>query len=128
MQTLKLSRSYFEWHYGRAFSDIFQNCRNLLWFLFHFFSIGLLVRTFFSPWKRMDINPIKHEEMSDRLSRLVVNMLMRCVGVLMRSIVILIGVCALVVTACAEVTFTGIWIILPFLILAFFVRGFLLVF
>ncbi len=123
MELFSLAGSYVVWHYSSAIKDIAAISSNFFWFLYHFFSLPVIVRTFFSPWKRM------HEEYKPGLhveaffSALIVNSLMRVVGVVFRTAVIFLGVLALLLAAflCA-VSFLA-WVTLPFVLILLFYTG-----
>ncbi|MCX6751868.1 MAG: hypothetical protein NT161_03875, partial [Candidatus Nomurabacteria bacterium] len=83
---------YIAWHYGKALLEFDAIYKNLINFIYNFFSISVLVKSFFAPWRRLGEeypkDVLKIEEM---VSVFVVNFLMRLVGILMRAILIIIG-------------------------------------
>jgi hypothetical protein len=127
MKTLKLGLSYLSWHYSQAFVDIYHNSKTLLWFVYYFFSLPILLKTFFAPWKRMDMEKPDHEHMSDKLGRLLINTLMRLIGMFLRTIFILIGLAVMAGLLFAEVSFILLWVVLPVLIVAMLIKGIMLV-
>ena len=129
MKFVLLFPDYFKWHYGSAFLDIWNIERNIFWFLFNFFSFSTLLKTLFSPFMRLRESyhgGILHP--SDFFASLVVNTLMRIVGVCVRLIVIGIGFCALVVVGFVGVLFFVAWALAPIIILSLFVIGVSLLF
>lgn len=117
MIALMVFRDYLRWHYARAFSDIFTIWRNITHFLFHFFSISMLARTLFSPWKRIEADrETQGFDPKDYLSTLLVNLIMRLVGAVMRSVLIAIGLAFVGLSVVAGLLFFAVWAILPFLI------------
>lgn len=113
---------YLTWHYTHALRGVFSIWSNLLWFVAHFFSIRLLLRTLFSPWKRM------HEAYSirgfeDFFGSLVVNTMSRIVGALVRFIVICIGVSLLLSVALLGLLFFVLWICAPVVLVFLLVTG-----
>ena len=107
---------YFRWHYGRGFSELFGIIKNFLRFAFHFFSIKLLFKTFFHPWRRMGESYEKGLNFEVAFSSLVVNTLMRIVGFVSRFAIILLGLvfCLLILVLGF---FTSIcWLLLPVLL------------
>jgi hypothetical protein len=114
---------YFSWHYTVAFSDLWRFFSNIIWFLWNFFSISLLSKTLFSPWKRM----VNDEEGGNKIWKVfanaVINFLMRFVGFFMRAFTIGLGLVCVISVSIFAIIFTLIWIILPFLTLALLFAG-----
>ncbi len=115
---------YFLWHYGPAFLDIWVVSRNILWFLFHFFSIELLLNTFFSPFQRLRETYEGGLNFESFFESIVVNVVMRIVGMFMRFIVIGIGVVLMALTLVAALLIFAAWAVFPLLVPAFFILGF----
>jgi hypothetical protein len=114
MGGVSLFFDYILWHYSRALINGATIWANLMWFVVHFFSIPLLLRTLFSPWKRM------HEEYSrggfeDFMGMLVVNIMTRVVGFLTRIFVLLIGFVLLISFAIGFLVWSITWLLLPLL-------------
>lgn len=82
------------WYYGAGLGVLLRAWMNLHWFLYHYFSIPILLKTFFSPFRRIREYRVRGFDPQDIFEVLVVNTLMRIVGVLVRSVVIVIGLCA----------------------------------
>lgn len=122
MNPITILNGYFLWHYTSAFTDFLRVWGNFLWFVQHFFSIPSLFKTLFSPWKRL------HEEYqkglnSDFFGTLVVNAIMRIIGVIVRLIFIIIGTIFLIVVFLGGLLFFLFWIIMPFAIVTLFITG-----
>ena len=81
---------YFIWHYGRAYVDMFVVWANLLWFVVHFFSIPRLLKTLFSPWKRMT-ETVGKKDFEDIAGSIVVNLMSRVLGAFVRLILVVFG-------------------------------------
>jgi hypothetical protein len=115
---------YIVWHYTRALYDLFAIWSDGLRFILHFFSISLLLRTFFSPWRRL------HEEnrggllnISDFIAAKTVNLIMRCVGMVMRLLVISAGLIAFAVFFGMGIFMFFCWLFLPLGVAALSVVG-----
>lgn len=111
---------YLVWHYGRAYFDIKSLWKNFLIFVFHFFSIPVLLRTLFSPWQRMHDgygpqNPI--------FETLIFNTIMRVVGAVIRLVFILIGSLCLLACFVIGFVFLILWFLFPFIMLSMFSWG-----
>ena len=123
---ITLVTSYLYWHYTQAIKDIWQHLKNFLWFCYHFFSIPLLVKTFFAPWRRMGEAYPKGLDIAG--STLLINSLMRLIGIIMRFFLIFVGLVSLVLVCIAGLAAFILWIILPWLAIIIFISGFRLIF
>ena len=120
---------YFIWHYGRAIRDLTKIYRQLIIFVFNFFSVSILVNSYFSPWRRMGENyPDKSVVLTDYLSTFVVNLIMRCVGIFMRTVVIVVGMAGTILLILSYPFVLLTWLILPFGVVVAFFIGFGLLF
>ncbi|MFZ2523178.1 MAG: hypothetical protein WAW92_02215 [Minisyncoccia bacterium] len=111
---------YLAWHYTTAFSDMMNIWKNFFSFLYEFFSIPLLIRTLFSPWRRMKED---YGRIEDFFGNLVVNTMMRLVGAVIRIIFILMGLTSLLFCALVGVALFVFWVALPFLLIYSLLEG-----
>lgn len=126
MLFISIVKNYFVWHYTRAFMEIFHVWLNLMWFVVHLFSIPQLLKTWFSPWKRMVEVRGNRWNFEDLAGYVVVGLLSRVVGFLVRTVIIVAGLISLtfvVITGFATYTF---WLVAPILIIILFGSGVLL--
>lgn len=86
--------SYLWWQYQNGLQEFVRAWMNLHWFLYNFFSIPLLVKSFFAPFHRMEAKKDRGFDPENIAEVIVVNIMMRFVGMLVRSTIILIGVAA----------------------------------
>ena len=129
MELSLLFSHYLIWHYSIGLADLFRVFGNFLWFIWNFFSIPLLLKTLFSPWRRMSEDKKKqglHPE--EFFGNLLVNMIMRVVGIFARLIMILFGLVFLVLTAGLGMVAILIWLTLPVAIPFLFILGLKLIF
>lgn len=108
---------YVVWHYSRALLDLLRVWGNFFWFFWHFFSVGLLLKTLLSPLNRINEGYKKGLYPAQWFETFIVNSLMRIVGAMVRIVVILIGITALLATLVGGIVFLGIWILAPFLLI-----------
>ncbi len=113
---------YVQWHYGRAFRDILTVGRNLMWFITHFFSIPLLLKTLFQPWKRIH-ETYTHRGLEDFFATLVVNLMTRVVGALVRLSIIFVGLAILCAGGVALLAFYVVWAGAPIVVPGMFLYG-----
>ncbi len=118
---------YVRWHYTRAFRDIGATWLNIAWFVTHFFSMPLLLRTFFSPWKR--VTEEYHKKGIEALaSTFLVNTLSRLIGICVRLVILVMGVATLLITVLGLIVFLVVWIVLPLVSVMSLIGGLKLLF
>lgn len=123
MRFLQLAVYYFRWHYGRALIDIWRIYTNILWLIFNYFSIGILFRTLFAPWRRLKEEGQGKSRVGSFFENLTITTLMRIVGFLIRSVTICVGLFVLFLAAFWGLFIYPIWFFLPFIIIAIALFG-----
>lgn len=123
VKALILSWQYLQWHYSRAFAEMFRIIGRAYWFVWHFFSVGILLRSFFEPWKRLGEEKGEKFVFEQWLQATVINTLMRLIGMTLRTMILLFAVAVFAFTTLVVALFVSLWCVLPFVILALFVRG-----
>jgi len=118
---------YFWWHYTLAIEDLVANYFNLAGWLANFFSLNNLTKNIFAPWRRLGEQYPDHFSFGDFFSALIVNTLMRIVGLIIRLIVIVIGLVAMIASLFLFVGALAAWLILPIVVVALFILGFCLI-
>ncbi len=119
---ISFSLHYIYWHYTKALSDLSKIIGNFVWFVLQLFSVSLLCRTFFMPFKRIQDAPTSILHPEAFIEAVMVNTIMRLVGMVLRAILILCGLLGVVSVLCAGICFFVAWILSPFLVL--FLLGF----
>lgn len=119
---------YLIWHYGRAFMEIAHVWSNLFWFTYHYFSIPQLLRSYFSPWKRMTEERGSTFNFEDLAGFVVVNLISRFIGMLLRTVIILMGFVALFLLVIGFIVTYVFWVCAPALLIACFYYGFMILF
>ena len=121
MSALKLPFAYLLWHYALAWADLTRLYRNLAWFLWNFFSISLLLRTLFSPWRRLHESAQK--DAGGLLGSLIMNTILRFIGFFARVATILFGLASLLLFCAAGAAFFVLWPLLPLVPFALILSG-----
>jgi hypothetical protein len=117
---------YLKWHYGKALMTTFSFWKNILIFLFNYFSIKSLLGNFFAPWKRLADNYPKKFNPKIYFFTFLSNTMMRIVGMLLRSVVIIIGLAFCIAFIIFLPITLLIWLALPLIIAALIVFGLIL--
>ncbi len=110
---------YAKWHYGRGITELVFNLKNLVIFVFNFFSIPVLLRTLVSPWERMGESYKKGFDLESWAETFVLNSIMRFVGLLIRTITIFLGLILSSISFLLAILVFLSWILMPFLLLFF---------
>lgn len=118
--------SYLRWHYLDATRDILKGWGNILWFILNYFSVLLLLRTLFSPWRGIQWRKRKGFYPGDMLFTLMSNLISRILGAIVRSFLIVAGLLGEAVFFVLGASLLIFWLFLPFLIFIGFIYGILL--
>jgi hypothetical protein len=102
----------FGWWYTKGLRDFFVYLKAILTKITDIFSVKLLLRTFFSPWKR-DITPIGGLPLNIVLRIMVFNLVSRLIGAFIKTVILFIYLLVLVVFFAAALTLVLVWIFLP---------------
>lgn len=127
METFLLLR-YFKWHYLEATSEILKGWGNFLWFNFNYFSVGLLLRTLFSPWRRITWDYGRGFDPGRFLFTFASNLVSRILGAFVRIWLIGAGIIGAALLLFLGGIFFLFWLVLPGLIILAFLYGFFLLF
>jgi len=120
---------YFLWHYTTALRDLIGLWGNFLWFVLNFFSVGLLARTLFSPWRRLkEYKRSRGLDLGEALGNAAVNLIMRLVGVFVRAATIIAGLVVGVFVLASGVVAFFVWLAMPAVLLALIGGGFAFLF
>jgi hypothetical protein len=123
MYLLYLVPFYLKWHYTEGFRDLSCNWKSFISFTLHFFSIGLLFRTWLAPFGRLNEEYQKGFDAEAFFETLVVNTLMRIVGFVLRTCVIFIGLLVLFLVIIFGPIVFVLWVLAPFIIMTLFTFG-----
>ncbi len=117
-------KDYVLWHYGEGIKNITALGLNFLRFENHFFSQKLLLKTLFSPYRRMQERYKKGFDVEAFLESAIINFITRLVGFLLRSVILLASGVTNLFTIIAIPIALVLWIFLPLLIVALLIAGF----
>lgn len=128
MLFVSVAHHYLLWHYTAAFKEILHVSKNFMWFVVHFFSLPQLLRSYFSPWKRMTEDRGQTLSFEDLAGFVIINLISRIIGMILRTIIILSGITALVLLLIGIVVTYVFWLFAPALLLVSLYYGFVLIF
>jgi hypothetical protein len=104
---------YLLWHYGYALVLYVRIYRNLAWFVTEFFSMSTLIRTFFSPFRRITEPPARTFDIAAWSTTFVINTLSRILGACIRASLLLGGVATLSLLTIISLVGYAFWLIAP---------------
>ena len=121
-----LLTSFFGWWYGAGFKKQLEMIQSRLIQMADFFSIGLLLKTLFQPFRMLDANTSTKGPLEVRLQVAMGKLVSRLIGAFMRSLVMLVGILALIGRALfggLQVLFWLLMPIIPVICLILFAAG-----
>lgn len=77
---------YAVWHYTKGLAEFLRAWGNIHWFLFKFFSTSMMIKTFFQPLHRVKESYAKTFDIQKIAESLLVNTIMRGVGMIFRLV------------------------------------------
>lgn len=119
--------NYVGWLYSAGIKEYLIAWANFHWFLFHFFSIDILLRTMFAPWHRMREQGGRGLDIEAMLARTAVNLILRAVGLVVRSALIVAGLVSEIILFITAFSVFIVFILSPILVPLLIMSGLLLV-
>lgn len=108
---------WLNWQFYEMPRFLFEVWMNYFNFASDIFSVRLLLRTFFSPWRRYNWRYPKGFDVTEFFNTLISNTFSRFLGALMRIVLIITGILFQIFVALAGlIIFIG-WLLLPFIII-----------
>ena len=119
---------WMSWQFFDVPKEILKAWKNFLKFNLNYFSVPLLLKTFFSPWRRYKVSYGKGFDFGKFFEAFFSNLIFRILGAILRSFLIVIGLIAEVfLIAGGIIVFFG-WLLLPALLIAGFIFGIYVIF
>ena len=103
---------FLQWWYGAGWKRQFTNWKNRLAGVYDYFSIDLLVKSWFAPFRQISAGRVEGP-LSVRWSAFVDKTISRFIGAFMRTVLILIGLLSLLVTVVLALVGILGWLIVP---------------
>jgi len=119
---------WLSWQFFEVSGNILKVWKNFLLFNLNYFSIPLLLKTFFSHWRRYRWSYPRELRIGKYFEVFVSNLISRILGAIMRSFLIFFGLLIEIF-----IIFTGAivfisWLVLPVLLIAGLIFGFKVLF
>ena len=112
------------WHFYEMPKFLLKVWNNYILFALNYFSLPILLRSLFSPWRKYRWNYPKWFKIGEFIGTFVSNMFSRLLGALMRIVLIAVGILFQLFVILAGLVIILLWILVPLIVIA----GFLFVF
>ncbi|MBI2041983.1 MAG: hypothetical protein HYT20_03120 [Candidatus Nealsonbacteria bacterium] len=119
---------YIEWQFVDSAKGILKAWKNCLSFNLNYWSVVLLLKTFFSHWRRYGYSYGKDFDFKRYFEVFTFNIISRVIGAILRSFLIVFGLLTEIFIIIAGLSIFLFWIFLPFLIIFGIFYGFKLSF
>lgn len=106
-----LFMEFFSWWYTSGWGKFSKSTRNRIIEVWNIFSIPILLRTMFAPWKRIQTNPGK--SLQSHMQALLDNIISRFVGFSIRILTIIAGLVCIFLMCIFYVAAVVAWPFLP---------------
>lgn len=111
----------FRWWYGPGWGQAFRNIKMHTVGVSRSFSIPILLRTLFAPWRRVISYPGKTLE--EHFRAFVDNIVSRSVGFVVRLIVLISAAIIIILTAIGYSLLAIVWPLIPLIVIFCIVMG-----
>jgi hypothetical protein len=119
---------YIFWHFWESPKSVLIGWGNFLKFGLNYFSLPLLLKTLFSPWRRYSWSYGRGFDIKIYLEVFLSNLISRILGAVLRIFLIILGILfEIFIFFSGLIVFLG-WLILPLLLIAGFFYGFSILF
>mgnify|MGYP001562623821 CR=1 FL=1 len=119
---------WLSWQFFEVPKELLKGWKNFLLFNLNYFSISLLFKTLFSPWRKYKWSYGKGFDIGRYLEAFFSNLISRVLGAIVRSFLLLIGLIAeIFIVFAGLIVFIG-WLIMPAFLIAGLIFGFKIIF
>lgn len=98
--------------------------RNFLKFNLNYFSVVLLLKTLFSPWRKYEVQRGRGFDFGRYIEAFFSNLIFRLIGAILRSVLIAVGLFFEVFVFLSGVIAFVVWLFLPLIMAGIFIYGF----
>jgi len=113
---------FFYWWLRDAPEEILHVSKEIIVYVYSYFSVPLLLRTLFDPWKKDEIDTT-NMSLDDIIKVKFANLISRLVGAIVRSITILVGLLIIIGTCLLTTAFFVGFILLPVIFVYLVING-----
>lgn len=107
----------FQWWYTRGWRLYFQSYVDQLKNAVDFFSVRLLVRHLFAPFRQISAGHVNTTDLGAKFSAFIDRLFSRFVGTVVRLFLLIIGTIVIIIRAVLGAVIAILWPLVPFLII-----------
>ncbi|MBI2642141.1 MAG: ATP-dependent Clp protease ATP-binding subunit [Candidatus Wildermuthbacteria bacterium] len=112
-----------QWYLFLVPKEIIRGWGNVLWFNLEYFSLFVLLKTLFSPWRRQTVNPGRGFNPGKYFEALTGNLISRLLGALVRASLLIVGIISQVALFFAGPAVFIVWFVFPALLVLALLKG-----
>lgn len=109
---------WFFWHFYEMPKFLLGVWKNYILFALNYFSLPLLLKSFFSPWKKYRWNYPNIVNFGEFVGTFISNVFSRLLGALMRAVLIIVGIVFQVFVIFVGLIIFLLWLLVPFIMIA----------
>ena len=121
---INIFSQWFSWHFFEAPAGILRAWKNLVLFNLTYFSIALLLKTLFSPWRKYSYSYGQGFDLGRYFEAFTFNLISRALGAIMRTCLIMLGLLAQIFIIFAGTIILIGWLLLPAFLIVGLIFGF----
>ena len=115
--------SAFSWYFFERPRSIIMVWKTILLFNLNYFSVPILIKTYFSPWRKYRSSYSGTFEFGKNIESFVFNSMSRIIGAILRTFFILLGIITGLLILLLGLVLVVLWFLSPVLIIAIFIFG-----
>lgn len=119
---------WFSWHFSEMPKEIVRIWKTFLRFNLEYFSIKLLIKTLFYPWRRYEVSYGRGFDIKRFFESFFSNLIFRILGAIVRTILIFIGLLLQIFIIFIGVIIFILWLFLPLFLILGLYYGFKILF
>lgn len=118
---------FWKWYYGEAIRDILTGWKNFIIFSLGYFSVPLLLKTLFAPWRRDITKRPRGLDFKKLFEYLSFNAISRGIGFIVRFLTICVGILFFFLVIILGALFFIVWLFLPLAFLGLLILAVILI-
>lgn len=115
--------AFFSWWYSQGWIWIAKKSVDRIKNLADSFSVGILLRTLFAPWKQIVAYTGAQSAIGMKMRAIVDNMVSRLVGFMVRTLVLITALCSMVLAVLVALATVLVWPLMPPLVIVLLLMG-----